>query len=291
MLFFLFSSRRRHTRCALVTGVQTCALPICGLDFDAIRATAIKRGLMAQDAEIGDQQAAQFIFMPGFTTAVTLTQDAGRGVGMDVVAAEVKQLGGTLELSSQQGQGARFLIRLPLNLALSQALLVDVGGESYAVPLSSIEGIVRIARDELPGYYAEDGPAFAYGGADYRVRSLAGFLGNASLGGGQDAKAAHAILVRLPEGIGAGDRRYAVVVDSLLGNREIVSKAVGAQVSSVPGISGATILADGRAVLILDLAELAQDAARRALRAAVEDTEPAAPIVTKRGLIMVVDAS
>lgn len=262
-----------------------------GLDFDAIRAIAIKRGLMAQDAEIGDQQAAQFIFMPGFTTAVMLTQDAGRGVGMDVVAAEVKQLGGTLELSSQRGQGARFLIRLPLNLALSQALLVEVGGESYAVPLSSIEGIVRIARDQLPGYYAEGGPAFAYGGADYRVRSLAGFLGSSTLGAATDSKAAHAILVRLPEGIGAGDRRYAVVVDSLLGNREIVSKAVGAQVSSVPGISGATILADGRAVLILDLAELAQDAARRALRTAVEDTQPATPTVTTHGLIMVVDDS
>src|SRR3546814_4201590 len=82
----------------------------------------------------------------------------------DVCSSDLKQLGGTLELSSQQGQGARFLIRLPLNLALSQALLDDVGGESYAVPLSSIEGIVRIARDELPGYYVEDGPPFAYGG-------------------------------------------------------------------------------------------------------------------------------
>lgn len=262
-----------------------------GLDFDAIRATAVKRGLMAHDAEIANEQAAQFIFMPGFSTAAALTQDAGRGVGMDVVAAEVKQLGGTLELSSQQGQGARFLIRLPLNLALSQALLVDVGGESFAVPLSSIEGIVRIAREDLPGYYAEGGPAFQYGGVDYRVRSLAGFLGSASSAAGTDSKAAHAVLVRLPEGIGAGDRRYAVVVDNLLGNREIVSKAVGAQISSVPGVSGATILADGRAVLILDLAELAQDAARRALRSAVEGKEPAAPAATTRGLIMVVDDS
>ncbi|NGY04571.1 hybrid sensor histidine kinase/response regulator [Solimonas terrae] len=262
-----------------------------GLDFDAIRATAIKRGLMPADAEIGDEQAAQFIFMPGFSTARTLTQDAGRGVGMDVVAAEVKQLGGTLELSSQPGRGARFLVRLPLNLALSQALLVDVGGESYAIPLSSIEGIVRIPRQELAAYYADGGPAFVYGGADYRVRSLAAFLGSVAAPASQDSKAAHAILVRLPEGIGAGDRRYAVVVDNLLGNREIVSKAVGAQVSSVPGVSGATILADGRAMLILDLAELAQDAARRALRTAVGGSEPVAPAVTTRGLIMVVDDS
>src|SRR3546814_18103727 len=118
----------------------------------------------------------------------------------DVCSSDLKQLGGTLELSSQQGQGARFLIRLPLNLALSQALLVDVGGESYAVPLSRIEGIVRIARDELPGYYADDGPAFAYGGADHRVRSLAGFLGNSSLGAGPDAKSRHETLVPLPHG-------------------------------------------------------------------------------------------
>src|SRR3546814_13835942 len=115
----------------------------------------------------------------------------------DVCSSDLKQLGGTLELSSQQGQGARFLIRLPLNLALSQALLVDVGGESYAVPLSSIEGIGRLASDELPGYYAEAAPAFAYGGADSRVRSSAGVLGDESPGGGADGKAPLAISRRL----------------------------------------------------------------------------------------------
>lgn len=262
-----------------------------GLDYDAIRATAIGRGLMPADAEIADEQAAQFIFMPGFSTARTLTQDAGRGVGMDVVAAEVKQLGGTLELSSEPGRGARFLVRLPLNLALSQALLVEVGGEAYAVPLSSIEGITRIAREQLPALYAPDGPTLAYGGAEYRVRALGELIGAPAAGAAADSKTVHAILVRLPEGIGAGDRRYAIVVDALLGNREIVSKAVGAQISSVPGVSGATILADGRAVLILDLAELAQDAARRALRAAATGAVAATPAATTRGLIMVVDDS
>ncbi|NKF22347.1 hybrid sensor histidine kinase/response regulator [Solimonas marina] len=260
-----------------------------GLDFDAIRATAVRRGLMPADAQIPDEQAAQFIFMPGFSTARELTQDAGRGVGMDVVAAEVKQLGGTLELSSKRGEGARFLVRLPLNLALSQALLVEVGSEPYAVPLSSIEGIVRITRDALPGYYAEDGPLFAYGDAEYRVRSLAGFIGSAPAA--VEGRSAHAILVRLPEGIGTGERRYAVVVDALIGNREIVSKAVGPQISSVPGVTGATILADGRAVLILDLAELAQDAARRALRSAAAGAELVAAVPTTHGLIMVVDDS
>ncbi|MFT4048203.1 MAG: chemotaxis protein CheA, partial [Solimonas sp.] len=237
-----------------------------GLDYDAIRATAIRRGLMPADARIADEQAAQFIFMPGFSTARALTQDAGRGVGMDVVAAEVKQLGGTLELSSESGRGARFLVRLPLNLALSRALLVEAGGETYAVPLSSIEGIVRIPRDRLAAYCDGQGPLLEYGGAGYRVRELAAFLGSARAAA--DGRSVNAILVRLPEGIGAGDRRYAVVVDALLGNREIVSKAVGPQISSVPGISGATVLADGRAVLILDVAELAQHAAHRALRTA-----------------------
>lgn len=261
-----------------------------GLDYDAIRATAIKRGLMPADSQVADEQAAQFIFMAGFSTARELTQDAGRGVGMDVVAAEVKQLGGTLELSSESGRGARFLVRLPLNLALSQALLVESAGETYAVPLSSIEGIVRIPREQLAAFYAPQGPRFAYGNSEYRVRELAAFLGSERSVAANEGKTAHAILVRLPEGIGAGDRRYAVVVDALLGNREIVSKPVGPQLSSVPGISGATVLADGRAVLILDIAELAQHAARMALRSGGATTAPTVPAATSR-LIMVVDDS
>ncbi|HEX4894755.1 MAG TPA: Hpt domain-containing protein [Solimonas sp.] len=261
-----------------------------GLDFQAIRETAVKRGLMPAGAQVSDEQAAQFIFMPGFSTAKVLTQDAGRGVGMDVVAAEVKQLGGTLELDSELGKGARFLIRLPLTLAMTQALLIGVGHELYALPLSSIEGLARIPREQLDALYAEDGPTFPYGGHDYRTLYLGELIGtprDPSI----EAKMVNAILVRLPEGLGAGERRFAVVVDSLLGNREIVSKAVGPQISAIPGVTGATILADGRAVLVLDVAALTHDRARRVLRTLAVGEAAAGGGISQLPLVMVVDDS
>jgi len=262
-----------------------------GLDFDAIRRTAVKRGLIPADAQVADEDIAQFIFEPGFSTAQKLTQDAGRGIGMDVVAAEVKQLGGTLEIGSETGKGARFLIRLPLNLAISQALLVSVSNEMYAIPLPSIEGIARIPREQLDSFYSEDGPTYGYGGFEYRVRYLGDFIGS-SREAPKDGKTVSAILVRLGEGLGTQDRRIAVVVDSLHGNREVVSKAVGPLVSSVVGVSSATILADGRVVLILDVPALTQDRTRRALitlaagKAATVSAE-----TDTRELVMVVDDS
>ncbi|PPE75350.1 hypothetical protein C3942_00155 [Solimonas fluminis] len=262
-----------------------------GLDFEAIRAQAIRRGLMPADATPKDDEVAQFIFQPGFSTAKKLTQDAGRGIGMDVVASEVKQLGGTLELNSEWGKGTRFLVRLPLTLAMSQALLVGVGPEQYAVLLSSVEGIARIPREQLDDYYRDDGPLLNYGSAEYRVRYLGDFI-DVPRDKTAESRTVNAILVRMGEGLGAADRRIAVVVDQLLGNREIVSKAVGPQVSSVAGVTGATILADGRVVLILDPGALAQDRARRTLASlAAGRADAAEKADDSRDLIMVVDDS
>ena len=262
-----------------------------GLDFAAIRAKAVERGLMVAEAQLSDDDLARFIFEPGFSTAKRLTQDAGRGIGMDVVASEVKQLSGTLELRSEPGRGTRFMLRLPLTLAVSQALLVGVSGDSYAIPLSSIEGIARVPRGELADYSREDGPLFAYGGRGYRVRHLGDYVG-AAHSPDADARTYTAILVRLGEGLGAAERRVALIVDTLFGNREIVSKAVGPQVSSVPGVAGATILADGRVVLILDVAALVAERARRLLLAeAAGRVEAAKHEEVPRETIMVVDDS
>ena len=249
-----------------------------GLDIDAIRRKAVERGLMPADAEVDERSVAQFIFEPGFSTAREVTQVAGRGVGMDVVAAEVKQLGGTLELDSERGRGTRFVIRLPLTLAISQALLVSVGGEQFAIPLSSINGIGRIPVSDLPGYFGDAQRRFEYGGQAHEVR----YLG--------ETRTVPAVMLRIGEGLGAGSRRVAVVVDATLGNREIVSKAVGPQVSSVLGISGATILADGSVVLILDVPALVQDEKRRALMAEAAGGRSTA-LADDRELIMVVDDS
>jgi len=261
-----------------------------GLNFAAIRNKAVERGMMNAEAQLSNDALARFIFEPGFSTARALTQDAGRGIGMDVVASEVKQLGGTLELRSDPGQGTRFLIRLPLTLAVSQALLVDVGDESFAIPLPSIEGVARVLRADLANYYRADGLSFSYGGHDYQVSYLGDYL-NLPRPTDGESRTATMILIRITEGLSENaERRVALVVDHMIGNREVVSKAVGPQVSSVVGIAGATILADGRVVLILDVPALIIEATRKALLA-----EVAHKIETKaveiRDTIMVVDDS
>jgi chemotaxis protein histidine kinase CheA len=124
-----------------------------GVDFEAVRRKAIKRGLISPDAELSEHDTLQFILQAGFSTAETITQISGRGVGMDVVHAEVKDLGGSMVIDSKSGQGARFRIRLPFSVSVNRALMVQCGEEQYAVPLNSIEGIVRVMPGELETYY------------------------------------------------------------------------------------------------------------------------------------------
>ncbi len=263
-----------------------------GLNYSAIRTKAIERGLLPIGAELADEEIARFIFEAGFSTAETLTQTAGRGVGMDVVASEVKQLGGSLELRSETGRGTRFIIRLPLSLALSQALMVKVGEETYALPLVAIEGIGRVPRAEAITAAGGGEATLSYGGHDYRVRSLAELI-DLTHTVPEDSRTVPAVLVRLGEGLAGGERRAALIVDQLLGNREVVSKAVGPQLSSISGVSGATILPSGEVVLILDPAALVIDRARRRLLAeAAANRASLERQATQQGrLIMVVDDS
>lgn len=224
-----------------------------GLDFAAIRDRARDGGLLAGDGEVSDDQAARFIFRPGFSTASELTQAAGRGLGLDVAHNEIKQLGGTMGVASTAGGGVCFNIRVPLTLACSQVLMVVVGGESYAVPLGSIEGVTRVPRAALVAGHDEPPATIEYGGCRYAVRPMAGLLGLPTTAEATGASGKlPAVLVR------CGSSRAAVVVDELSGERDIVIKPVGPQIASVPGMSAATIQADGSVVLILDLAALVQ---------------------------------
>jgi chemosensory pili system protein ChpA (sensor histidine kinase/response regulator) len=266
-----------------------------GLNYAAIRTKAIERGLMPADARLSDADVARFIFEPGFSTASELTQTAGRGIGMDVVASEVKQLAGTLELASEPGHGTRFQIRLPLTLAVSQALLVGLGTEVYALPLPNIEGIARVPQAEVEVLLAERAPPFLYGEQAYSMLYL-GDLIDQPRPSIAETRNFTVILMRVSEGLGTGERRVAVVIDQLIGNREVVSKAVGPQLSSVPGVAGATILPDGRVVFILDVPALVSERARRALlaEAAASVVAPAPPpevAADRRDMVMVVDDS
>lgn len=216
-----------------------------GLDREAIRRRALDRGLLAADAQPSEQELDNLIFASGFTTADQVSQLAGRGVGMDVVRNEVRQLGGSVDIQSVRGQGVRFTLRLPQTLAVTQAVFVQIGETTFAVPVASVSGIGRLSRER---FEAADS-SYRYSGEDYPLYDLGSLVGQApARADGQDQ--VPLLLVR------AGDLRAAVAIDQVLGNREIVVKPVGLQIASVPGIYGATITGDGRVVVILDVAPL-----------------------------------
>src|SRR5690348_8611288 len=259
-----------------------------GLDREAVRKRGVERGLIRADARLSDDQLLALITQPGFSTASTITQLAGRGVGMDVVANEIKQLGGSLAIESQPGQGTTFVLRLPFTLAVTQAILVRIGESTFAIPMTSVQGVARIGPDELAAKLAEHEPAFGYNGEQYGIHDLAELLGLPP-GAVPEGEQPPLLLTR------AGDLRAAIRIDAVLGSREIVVKSVGPQVSSVPGVLGATIMGDGSVLVILDLAPLVRHGVVRREQRLAEGLNavelPTIEELRTRPLVMVVDDS
>jgi chemosensory pili system protein ChpA (sensor histidine kinase/response regulator) len=221
-----------------------------GIDVNAVRERARARGLLQPGRMLSDEEALQLILEPGFSTASNITQHAGRGVGMDVVVNEIKKLGGVLFTESQPGKGVKFTIRLPFTLAITQALIVRTGEELYALPLPSVEGVARVPRSQVERHLAEETPTFNYGGQVYRLQHLGAFIGGGPSALPEADVSVPLILIR------AGEHSTALVTDELVGSREMVVKSVGPQIASIRGIAGATILGDGRIVIILDMGAL-----------------------------------
>ncbi|MHB1240474.1 MAG: hybrid sensor histidine kinase/response regulator, partial [Gammaproteobacteria bacterium] len=252
-----------------------------GIDLGAIRSKAVERGMLTEDADVSDHDVMQFILESGFSTARKLTQISGRGVGMDVVNSEIKQLGGQLDINSRAGEGMAFTVRLPFTLAVSQALLVYVGDEIYAIPLSSVEGIVRMSYEEISARLGDAEPELEYAGQRYGLLHMGALLG-ISAPPAQTDKKIPVLLMR------SAEHQTALLVDGLMGNREIVVKSVGPQISTVRGISGATILGDGRVVLIIDGNALVR---LSAVLQSVPAPEPEQRHWRERAIVMVVDDS
>jgi chemosensory pili system protein ChpA (sensor histidine kinase/response regulator) len=251
-----------------------------GLNVEAIRRKAYELDLLQPDSKANDDEIMQLVLTPGFTTASSVTQSAGRGVGMDVVASEVKKLGGSLRISSVTGQGTNFAVRLPFTLAITQALIVRTGDEVYALPLPTVEGVARIPRKELESLLSESEPSYEYGEQSYKFRHLGMYLGGQAAQLPAEEAFISVILVR------AGEFSAALLVDEMLASREIVVKSVGPQLASIRGISGATILGDGSIVLILDIHALVRTGAP------VVDIRKAAPKpADARPVALVVDDS
>ncbi|WP_246191940.1 Hpt domain-containing protein [Pseudoxanthomonas sangjuensis] len=249
-----------------------------GINHEAIRKRAEARGLIAPGATPSPAELERLILESGFSTAESVSQLAGRGVGMDVVYSEVRQLGGSLDIGSEAGRGTTFTLRLPQTLAVTQAVFVRIGETQFAVPVAAVGGIGRIARER----YDVAGGKYLYGGQEYALHDLGALTGH------DPAKAEGEAQIPLLL-VNAGDLHAAVAVDEVLGNREIVVKPVGPQLASIPGIYGATITGDGSIVVILDAAPLV----RRHLSQPALAHASAAQLPEQRRvpLVMVVDDS
>lgn len=254
-----------------------------GINIDAVRAKAIERGLMSEDSQLSDQEVRQFIMHAGFSTAQKLTQISGRGVGMDVVASEIKQLGGTITIDSTLGVGTEFTIQLPFTVSINRALMVVVQDETYAVPLNTIEGIYRVSPYELEAYYQPDAPMFEAAGQPYRLVYM-GKLLDKSVEPNLEGQ-----VVPLPVILArSGANAVAFQVDKVIGSREVVVKSLGQQFNEVAGLSGATVMGDGSVVIILDVMALVRGADARAA-----ETQPVEEPVPENRVrkVMIVDDS
>ena len=256
-----------------------------GLNFARIREKAVQAKLLAPDIELPEAQLAQFIFMPGFSTATEVSQIAGRGVGMDVVKNEITSLGGRVEIVSSPGRGATFTITLPLTLAVTQAVMMRAGSVTYAVPSVMVEQVQELKADGYAEVTAKG--EIEWKGNKYPLRSLLPLLGEIDTP--TPARQIPVLLLR------SGFQRAAIRVDEIIGNREVVVKTIGPQLSRLAGIAGATVLGNGQVVLILNPVQLVHRAEANIdiVRVPVAVPEPALVVDEKSGapLVMVVDDS
>jgi two-component system chemotaxis sensor kinase CheA len=211
-----------------------------GLDKLRIRQKAIERGLVAEDQVLSDAEICDLIFLPGFSTAEKVTNISGRGVGMDVVRSNITALRGTVEVQTERGQGSRFIIRLPLTLAIIDGFLVGVGKASYVVPL---EMVMECSR------YRESGGSRDYINLRGEVLPTVNMREFFNVGGKHPVRE-NVVVVQ------SGKLRAGILVDRLLGELQIVIKPLATLFQNIRGISGSTILASGEVALILDVPAL-----------------------------------
>ncbi|MCX8085657.1 MAG: Hpt domain-containing protein [Rhodocyclaceae bacterium] len=238
-----------------------------GLDYAAIRARALARGHVA--AEASEEELAELIFRPGFTTAETVSEIAGRGIGLDVVKSEVGQLGGRIDVSSEAGHGARFRIVLPMTLAMMPVMLVTAAGRPWAIPAAMVEEARELGEEEAAARRAAG--ALTVDGRHYPWHSLPRLYGLPE----EEALPRWQLLLK------SGGASIALEAASLTQKQEVVVKPLGKQLSRVPGLAGATVLPEGRVALIVNPVALAQRAVlpRPTLPARPAADAPAAPRV------------
>jgi chemosensory pili system protein ChpA (sensor histidine kinase/response regulator) len=221
-----------------------------GLNLPSIRAKAVSQGLIAPEAELSEAEAANLIFLPGFSTATVVTGLAGRGIGMDVVRVEVNSLGGRIETTTKVGQGSAFRMVLPLTTAVTQVVMLRAGDLAVGVPANIVEIVRRVPTSELEA---------AYRGGTFEVAGehLPFFWSGALLQASQRSSEAATGKTQPVVVLRSASQRIAMHVDEVLGNREVVVKNLGPQLSRLPGLAGMSVLASGAVVLIYNPVALA----------------------------------
>lgn len=214
-----------------------------GINTDKVRQIAINKKLITEEKanQLNKNEVAELLFLPGFSTAEKVTDLSGRGVGLDVVKSKIEAIGGVVEVETEEGAGSRFIIRIPLSLAIIQALLIKVKNEMYAIPLSSIKEINPIRRDSIRRIQDQD--VVLYRNKTLPIIDLRNVLG---LQEKREEEFLMTVIVK------KGEKEAGLIVDSLIGQQEIVIKSLGKFLSGVKHIAGATILGNGAISLILD---------------------------------------
>ena len=220
-----------------------------GLNFAKLHEKAIANGLLQKDEEASDDQLAQLIFIPGLSTAAEITEIAGRGIGMDVVRSEISGLGGRIEVSSKRGEGTQFLIHLPLTLAVTKVLMVRSADVIYAIPSTLVEQVRQVKPAEMDALHKAR--QIEWQDNTYALYYLPHLLGDTEVV--QENQLRNMVLL-----LRSGSQRVALNVDELLGNQEAMVKNIGPQLARLPGIAGATVMGDGKVVLILNPVQFAQ---------------------------------
>jgi len=216
-----------------------------GIDVEAVKKKAVSRGLIHPGKNLTDVEAFQLIFEPGFSTAAKVTNLSGRGVGLDVVRTHIEKLNGTVTISSQRNVGSRFVIRLPLTLAIIQGLLVRVGEEVYSIPITSVIESHRVKAEEIS--YIDNYEVFNVRDEVISVLRLNRLFGIKST---DSAEYSYIVIV------GTAEKKIGLMVDSLIGEEDVVIKPLRDQFTNSPGIAGASILGDGSVSLIIDVSQL-----------------------------------
>ena len=247
-----------------------------GLNFDTIRAKGEEKGMLTPGQSVTQEELIALLLRPGFSTAASVTQVSGRGVGMDVVNEAIRAMRGALLVQTEPGHGTRFIVRLPFSLAVTQALLVQAGEGIFAIPLLSIEVVTRLKENEFQAYLSGEQILHQYSDRRYPLHNLSILVGSEHILPFEEVKDRRppALLFR------SAEASAALQVEAVLGNQEIIVKPISPQFNDVSGFSGATVLGDGRVVVVLELAALVRNigshrqkqAESRALRMARQET-------------------